>query len=314
MHSQNFNKKTDQLSSSANLVSRFLALEQIYSVNELETYLHSLSKTRNTTPDSEPQPTDVVVLCASAILVIAEAVFEWAARHIQKSTPDGNQEHPRRMVLVLCGGIGPSTPFVYDAVKANARYSCIFDSIEGKPEAHVLKVIAERFYGLEVGGSNLTPSRSDLKNQDGLTILMADRSINCGASPEETQKVLESHGIHNPSSITVVQDPAMSRRTVACFESVYSKCAQRPKIASWPVLAPEPAAYGVKLDDGKGLWSMDRFLDRILGEMPGVRDSGHGYRRGSGSSRVDIPDEVEDAWSTVLEGYGSRCFAPTLKS
>ncbi|KAJ4156505.1 hypothetical protein NW754_008139 [Fusarium falciforme] len=107
MHSQNFNKKTDQLSSSANLVSRFLALEQIYSVNELETYLHSLSKTRNTTPDSEPQPTDVVVLCASAILVIAEAVFEWAARHIQKSTPDGNQEHPRRMVLVLCGGIGP---------------------------------------------------------------------------------------------------------------------------------------------------------------------------------------------------------------
>lgn len=310
MHSKNFNEK-DELSSSATLVSRFLALEQIYSANELETYLDSLSKNRNTTPES---PTDVVVLCASAILAIAEAVFEWAVRHIQKSTPDDNQEHPRRMVLVLCGGIGPSTPFVYDAVKANARYSCIFDSVQDKPEAHVLKVIAERFYGLEVGGSNLTPSRSELKTQDGLAILMADRSVNCGASPEETQKVLESHGIHNPSSITVVQDPAMSRRTVACFESVYSKCVQRPKIASWPVLAPEPTAYSVKLDDGKGLWSMDRFLDRILGEMPAVRDNGHGYRRGSGSSRVDIPDEVEDAWSTVLEGYGSRCFAPTLRS
>ncbi|EEU34095.1 uncharacterized protein NECHADRAFT_27983, partial [Fusarium vanettenii 77-13-4] len=282
------------LFSSANLISRFLALEQIYSANELETYLDSL---RNIT---ESQPTDVVVLCASAILAIAEAVFEWAARYIQKTTPESNQEHPRRMVLVLCGGIGPSTRFVYDAVKANARYSCIFDSVEGKPEAHVLKIIAERFYGLDVGGSNLTPSPSDLENH-GLTILMADRSINCGASPEETQKVLESHGIHSPSSITVVQDPAMSRRTVACFESVYSKCVQRPKIGSWPILAPESTAYGVKLDDGKGLWSMDRFLDRILGEMPVVRDSDDGYRRGSGSSRVDIPDEVEDAWTTVLE-------------
>ncbi|KAI8713065.1 hypothetical protein NCS52_01249800 [Fusarium sp. LHS14.1] len=302
MNSQTFNKKTDELSSSANLVSRFLALEQIYSATELETYLDSL---RNITVS---QPTDVVVLCASAILAIAEAVFEWASRHIQR-----NQEHPRRMVLVLCGGIGPSTRFVYDAVKANARYSCIFDSVEGKPEAHVLKVIAKRFYGLDVGGSNLTPSPSDLESH-GLTILMADRSINCGASPEETQKVLESHGIHSPSSITVVQDPAMSRRTVACFESVYSSCEQRPKIGSWPVLAPEPTACDVKLDYGKGLWSMDRFLDRILGEMPVVQDGDHGYRRGSGSSRVDIPDEVEDAWSTVLEGYGSRCFAPTVKS
>ncbi|RSL68309.1 hypothetical protein CEP54_002874 [Fusarium duplospermum] len=309
MHSQTFNKKTDELSSSANLVSRFLALEQIYSANQLETYLHTLSQNRNNTHDSKP--TDVVVLCASAILAIAEAVFEWAAR--QTKTPDGNQEHPRRMVLVLCGGVGPSTPFVYDAVKASARYSCIFDSVEGKPEAYILKVIAERFYGLEVGGSGLTLSRSGLENH-GLTILMADRSVNCGASPEETKKVLESHGIHNPSSITVVQDPAMSRRTVACFENVYTKSAQKPKIASWPVLAPEPTAYGVKLDDGKGLWSMDRFLDRILGEMPGVRDTDHGYRRGSGSSRVDIPDEVEDAWSTVLEGYGSRCFTQTLKS
>ncbi|RSM02876.1 hypothetical protein CEP52_007724 [Fusarium oligoseptatum] len=308
MHSQTFNKKTDELSSSANLITRFLALDQIYSANDLETYLDTLSQNRNTT-----QPTDVVVLCASAILSIAEAVFEWAAAR-QTKTPDlNNQEHPRRMVLVLCGGVGPSTPFVYDAVKASARYECIFDCVEGRPEAFVLKVIAERFYGLEVG-SDLMPSRSDLENQDCLTILMADRSVNCGASPEETQKVLENHGIHNPSSITVVQDPAMSRRTVASFENVYSKSAQRPKIASWPLLTPEPTAYGVRLDDGKGLWSMDRFLDRILGEMPVVRDNGHGYRRGSGSSRVDIPDEVEDAWSTVLEGYGSRCFTQTLKS
>lgn len=318
MHSQIFNKKTDQLSSSASLVSRFLALEQIYSADQLDTYLHSLPKNRNRTPDPGSQPTDVVVLCGSAILVIAEAVFEWAARHIQMTTdPDNNssREHPRRMVLVLCGGVGPSTRFVYDAVKASARYSCIFDSVEGKPEAHVLKVIAERFYGLEVGGGSTSSSRGDLENEDGLTILMADRSVNCGASPSETQRVLESHGIYNPSSITVVQDPAMSRRTVASFERIYITSSKSPKIASWPVLAPEPTEYGVKLDDRKGLWSMDRFLDRILGEMPGAQENGDGCRRGSGSSScVDIPDEVEDAWSFVLEGYGSRCLVPTLKS
>ncbi|KAF4470559.1 hypothetical protein FALBO_2560 [Fusarium albosuccineum] len=310
------NDGPDNLFSSASLVSRFLALEQIYKPHDLDAYLRSM---HDDTPSSGPESPDVIILCASAILAIPEAVFEWAVQYRCKTLNDniGRPRHRRRFVLVLCGGIGPSTTFVYDAVKANARYCRVFDEIQGKPEAQVLRVIAERFYGLQVdtyGFGEAHDSSSTIKNQTSLTILMADRSINCGASSSEARRVLESHGIRSPRSITVVQDPAMSRRTVASFECTYSDT-NTTRTGSWPVFKPDLAVKSNKkaksigescqplesrdtLGEGCGLWSMDRFLDRIL---PIERSSKAGY---GPKSLVHVPDEVEDAWSAVLDGYG----------
>ncbi|KAJ3519290.1 hypothetical protein NM208_g14182 [Fusarium decemcellulare] len=326
------NDGADKLFSSANVVSRFLALDQIYKAHELDAHLLSM---QDDTLSSDP---DVIILCASAILAIPEAVFEWAVQYQCKTSNDniGRPRHRRRFVLVLCGGIGPSTTFVYDAIEANARYYDVFDEVQGKPEAHVLRVIAERFYGLQVDTHGLEEEAHDgpstIKNQNGLTILMAARSINCGASSSEARRVLESYGIRSPRSITVVQDPAMSRRTVTSFECAYSDLsAHGIQIGSWPVLNPgfgtksiketksmkKPhgsSEDGIQLDNGRGLWSMDRFLDRILAEMPRVRANGDGY---GFAPLVDVPDEVEDAWSTVLDGHGSNelgCLQPKLSS
>ncbi|KAM0185734.1 hypothetical protein ACHAPA_011976 [Fusarium lateritium] len=276
----------DEWSNSADIISRFLALEQIYSATELDAYLQSQHSTDKGTPDSAAQPIDVIVLCASAILAIPEAVFEWAVQ--EQARPDARQ---RNTVLVLCGGIGPCTSFVYDAIKSSKKYSQIYNDVNGKPEGQVLKTMAERFYKLDVD----KPEYQSLSG-NGLRILVSDRSTNCGADAAETRKVLEGNGIYSPRSMVVVQDPAMSSRTVSSFSKVYED--QEAHISSWPRLKSGSLPRKEKSQDKnmpKELWSMDRFLDRIMGDTSRVQS-----KNLKANSSIDIPNEVEEAWSTMM--------------
>ncbi|RGP79324.1 hypothetical protein FLONG3_2553 [Fusarium longipes] len=281
------------LFTSANIVSRFLAFEQIYSPKELGKYVQTLQKQDSNGTDS--RTTDVIVLCASAILAIPEAVFTWAVQQ-QTSFETGKGN----IVLVLCGGIGPCTPFVYDAIKASKKYAPIFKDIEGKPEGQVLKTMAERCYKLKINDNS-----GKLKYDGGFTILVSDRSTDCGADASEVRNVLDDHGI-SPRSVTVVQDPAMSSRTVSSFESVYND--QRASISSWPPTRSDLDNHQEEPQDCnnsmiyKELWSMDRLLDRVMG------DTAH-TQHVSGKRMVNgrrVPDEVENAWSTIMEKNSLR--------
>ncbi|KAF5714698.1 hypothetical protein FMUND_7268 [Fusarium mundagurra] len=276
----------NEWSEPADIISRFLALQQIYSAKELDSYLQSLKHIKAHESDSENQSTDVIVLCASAILAIPEAVFEWAAQ--QQGEYEARQ---RNTVLVLCGGIGPCTPFVYDAIRVSKKYCTIFDTINGKPEGEVLTVMAERFYKLKIGQSG---------GQDkGFRILVSDRSNNCGADASEARKVLEENGICSPRSVVVVQDPAMSSRTISSFENVYEN--DTVHISCWPRLKrPREDKTLPKIDVRRELWSMDRFLDRIIGEQGGVI---------RGKSPIGIPNEVENAWSAIMDESSSKVFS-----
>ncbi|EKJ68631.1 hypothetical protein FPSE_11192 [Fusarium pseudograminearum CS3096] len=274
-------EESNELTNSVDIVSRFLALEQIYSASHLDTYLQSLQQT------NDDVSTDVIVLCASAILAIPEAVFEWAVQ--QQTSPETRKGNT---VLVLCGGIGPCTPFVYDAIKASKKYSPIFDEINGEPEGQILRTMAERYYRLNVKNEKTT--------REGFNIIVSDRSTDCGADACETRKVLDGHGISFPRSITVVQDPAMSSRTVSSFEGIYND--QDVRVSSWPQTRPDLMSNQGGTQAGKEnkmreLWSMDRFLDRIMGDTAYTQSElGEGRKK-----NVDIPNEVEDAWSTIME-------------
>ncbi|KAI1009863.1 hypothetical protein LB504_003153 [Fusarium proliferatum] len=278
----------NEWSEPADIISRFLALQQIYSAKELDSYLQSRQHNQEHKSDPENGFTDVIVLCASAILAIPEAVFEWAVQ--QQSQ---NEEREINTVLVLCGGIGPCTPFVYDAIRTSKKYCTIFDTINGKPEGEVLKVMAERFYKLKI---NETGSRDN-----GFRILVSDRSNNCGADATEVQKVLQENDICCPRSIVVVQDPAMSSRTITSFEKVYES--DTVHISCWPRLKQPREVQQEKSLPGKDvrreLWSMDRFLDRIIGEQDGVIRS---------KPPIGIPNEVENAWSAIMDESSSKVF------
>ncbi|KAF5633390.1 hypothetical protein F52700_6082 [Fusarium sp. NRRL 52700] len=280
---------SNEWSESADIISRFLALQQIYSAKELDSYLQSLQHGREHESDPGSQSTDVIILCASAILAIPEAVFEWAVQ--QQMEYEKSQRHT---VLVLCGGIGPCTSFVYDAIKASKKYCTIFDTINGKPEGEVLKVMAERFYKLNIDRNG---------GQDKyFRILVSHRSNNCGADASEAQKVLQESGIHSPRSMVVVQDPAMSSRTISSFEKVYKN--NSVQISCWPRLKQPRDAQQEKAlpekDVRRELWSMTRFLDRIIGEQGGVTRA---------KSPIGIPNEVENAWSAIMDESNSKVFS-----
>lgn len=258
--------------SDINTLSRFLAHPQIVSLA------------------SHP-PVDCLTICASAVLHQATDLFQTL-----QSQPNLTN------TLVLCGGIGHSTPLIYQAVSRHPIYHTISTDIEGLPEARVLEKILNSFFDL----NKIT--------SQGCKILVEDQSTNCGANASKTKELLEANGVKTPKSMIVVQDPTMALRTVASFAKAYQNV--EVVIESAPIFVPamrddgkegsmrwDVDATGVQVGE---LWRKERFLDLIVGEVPRLRDDEMGY--GPKGKRfivhVDIPDQVDDAWKRLVEALG----------
>lgn len=245
-----------------NHISEFLAHEQIESLLTCN-------------------PVDVLVLCVSAILPIADKVFEALA-----SRPKLTK------VFVLCGGIGHSTQLLYDAISKSPDYHSLADEVQGKPEASVLYTVMQKFH------------RNILDNTSSPKILIESKSTNCGANATETRKLLEANSIPTPRSMIIVQDPTMSLRTLASFQQAFSDLQTPPQLFACPVIVPRVEVLGSEMVfnipdiPSDQLWSRQRFLDLIMGEYARLKDDENGYGpRGKGYiSHVDMPSAVEDAW------------------
>ncbi|KXH69015.1 hypothetical protein CSAL01_12178 [Colletotrichum salicis] len=235
----------------------------------------------------------------------------------------------RNTVLVLCGGIGHSTPFLYEAINKHPVYSVIADEVQGKAESRVLQLIAERWYGVQAHDVGTVEATIQPNDTNKLLVVVEDRSTNCGGNAAESKHVLEACGIYSPRSIVIVQDPTMSRRTVATFQKAYEgKSNAAPRIKSWPTFIPKVKIIDtLKGSIGKdvmvqlefadeqydhktssGIWSMERFVDLLMGEIPRLRDDGEGYGpRGKGFIvHVDIPESVENAWAVLYSHIGKQ--------
>ncbi|WZH39493.1 uncharacterized protein QYS62_000414 [Fusarium acuminatum] len=313
-----------QAADAANIVSEFVAHEQVRSPTDLCSALFKLSdNARNQSLESSLGSVGVVVLCASAVLYTAETVMSMVAELI-KTTKHGI------VVLVLCGGIGHSTQLMHDALAQHPEYCRISSQVHGQPEARILEVIAEQFFHLKVEKNTQAPTE-DIAPSQRLTILVEDTSTNCALNAINTRKVLDTYECTSPASIVVAQDPTMCRRTIAAFKQVYAdKMDDAPILASWPTFIPRVAPkdfapseqtsnlasclrYNVDgWNDSRnnGLWRMDRFMSLLIGEIPRMRDDENGYGpRGKGSiAHVEIPVEVEKAWGTLcyLLGQSER--------
>jgi len=259
------------------MISKFLASAQITSLNDLSS-----------------EPIDVIALCGSAILHCAESCF---------STLQSLSRPLSGTTLVICGGVGHSTSLLYSAISSHPRYHVILTGrLEGVSEARILYEIGKQFYNL-----------SDLEGH-GLKVIVEEKSTNCGANASETRKVLSAAGIAMPRSIVVIQDPTMSLRTVAAFQKTYEDVPELLVIA-YPTFVPTveegrmPLKFNVEGDGPtqEGLWTMDRFCDLLLGEIPRLRDDEMGYGpKGKGFiGHVDLPAEVEDAWNRLKSNVNS---------
>jgi uncharacterized SAM-binding protein YcdF (DUF218 family) len=258
--------------SDINLIARFLAHEQIQNLQ------------------SHP-PVDCIIICASAVLYQAEMLFR-----ALESRPD------LAKTVVLCGGIGHSTPLIYEAVAKSTKYHALAAEVVGLPEARVLEKILQRYFGV----SAITRA--------GSKVLIEDKSTNCGANALQSRKVLEAAGVPTPRTCIIIQDPTMALRTVTSFQKTYSDLETPPMFLSCPVFVPQVQVMASEFQylvggvSGTELWQTGRFFDLIMGEIPRLRDNEAGYGpKGKGFiTHVDISEEVENAWQRLENVLGNR--------
>lgn len=232
---------------------------------------------------------DFIVLCGSQLLDGAAAASK-ALSH--KSTAK----------ICVTGGIGHSTGLLYDAVRAASATHPACAEIPlttDRSEAEVIQDVLVRVMG--IGSSH---------------IIVETESTNCGENARCTRELLDSLGL-KPSRILIIQDPTMQLRTEASFKKWW---ADWPEVGFQsfapfvPTVAPkgifaageEPRLSDLELvADGAQwpLWSIERYISLLSGEIPRLRDDEAGYGpRGRGFiAHVDIPPDVEEAYARMMQ-------------
>ncbi|CAK9779504.1 hypothetical protein CC85DRAFT_287357 [Cutaneotrichosporon oleaginosum] len=237
----------------------------------------------------------VFVLAGNAILPLAYELFD----HIEYLQDD------EPVTLVISGGRGHSTPYLYDAVARDKHLRGI--TTEGETEADILVEVARKTFDIDYAVGN-----------GSLRLLLDPQSTNCGANAIETKRLLDEAGIW-PKTIFVVQDPTMHRRTLASFEKVYAEDPRAtrdgmPAIQGWTLQPKVRRGEGGVLEwktdevDDDQLWEPARFVSLVLGEIPRLRDDQNGYGpKGAGYiAHVDIPQDVEEAWGRLHARLGVK--------
>lgn len=189
--------------------------------------------------------------------------------------------------LLLSGGIGHATGALAQAMALHPFYRDI--ETRGKSEAQMLAEIARQFGGID---------------EDKL--LLEGESRNSGENAAFSQRLLDARQLR-PQRVVLIQDPLLQRRADATFRWQWRERDNAPLFINWPVFAPV-----VTLDSGmaritgappQGLWSMERFVQLLMGEVQRLRNDEKGYGpRGAGFfGEVAMPDAVDNAWHRLVQ-------------
>lgn len=215
-------------------------------------------------------PADCVVLAGNAVIPTIDAACQIA--------------HEQQIPLLITGGIGHSTTFLYAAVAQHPRYHTL--QTTGRAEAAILADIARQFWHI--------PAEK---------IWLEDQSTNCGENARFSAQIV-AQSIEPINTAIVVQDPTMQRRTVATFRRVTRDDPDAPRWLSHPGFIPVLRNHegGVAFANAQeGVWSIERYLALVVGEIPRLRndETGYGPRGRDFIVDVDFPPEVEAAWQTL---------------
>jgi uncharacterized SAM-binding protein YcdF (DUF218 family) len=223
--------------------------------------------------DMAARSIDCVILAGNCVLETAEGAFRAIKSRVSSK-------------LLITGGIGHATEVLRRKVATHPVYRAV--GTEARTEAHILADIAERFWSI-----------------DRSSILIEPDSTNSGENAKFSRKVMEDSGLPM-RAILLIQDPTMQRRADATFRKVWSDLPSL-SILNWPTFTPRVCLAEEELRFAvsgiAGLWSMDRFLSLVMGEIPRLRDDPHGYGpRGKGFIvHVEIPDRIEAAYADLKE-------------
>lgn len=218
-------------------------------------------------PNLPPPQADAVVLAGNAVIPAIDVACRLAAES--------------ELPLLISGGIGHSTTFLYAAIARHPLYNRVRTT--GKAEATILAEIARQFW-------HIPPER----------VVVEDQSTNCGENARFSWALMQQHPLP-AKRVIVVQDPTMQRRTMATFARVCQDDPTAPQWISQPGVVPvlQNSEDGLIFSGGgEGLWPVERYLSLVLGELPRLRDDINGYGPAGRDFivHVDFPADVEAAW------------------
>lgn len=212
---------------------------------------------------------DVAILAGHAVLpALTDAFQQLAATGIP---------------LLLSGGVGHST----ERLKAALADAGVESSATS--EAQLLADAAIQLSGM-----------------DAQRLIIEDQSRNCGENAAFSRRMLLARGL-TPQRIILIQDPLMQRRTTETFRHEWRRQGREVDFISWPVFVPQlvlqddqPVITGARSQ--QGLWTLERYVSMMLGEVQRLRDDHQGYGPlGLGFiGHVDIPHAVEQAWQRLM--------------
>ncbi|MFS2224626.1 YdcF family protein [Pantoea sp. B65] len=214
---------------------------------------------------------DLLVLAGHAVLPNIEGAFSLAQQH--------------QLPVVISGGIGHSTQFLAQAMATHSRYRHL--NTAGQSEAAMLRAIALAHF--------------DIPPQ---MIFTEEASTNCGQNAAFTCQLLAEKPLP-AQRIVLVQDPLMQRRTFATFSHQWQRASLTATFLNWPVFVPQleltEGSAQFSGAPGEGIWSLDRFLSLLLGEIPRLRDDPQGYGPQGKNfiAHVDVPAEIEAAFQQL---------------
>lgn len=184
---------------------------------------------------------------------------------------------------VIVGGEGHTTETLRRVVHARRP------EIEttGLPEAEVFSRYMKAVY-------NLTPDH------------LETRSTNCGNNITNLLALLARAEI-GAQRVILCQDATMQRR----MDAGLRKYAPDSAIVNYATYRATVEACGGRLVYDApidGMWTIERYVNLLMGEIPRLRDDENGYGpRGRGYiAHTDVPDAVEEAFSGLQEVFGAE--------
>ena len=189
--------------------------------------------------------------------------------------------------IMIVGGIGHSTKYLIENVKQDNKYKDL--EVVNKSEAEILTDIIVKTENIKLD-----------------KIIIESKSTNCGSNAYEALNILRIKD-KIPKSIILIQDPTMQLRSHFSFLKQWKK--EKTLIISYSPFIPElrvlDKSYEFFNSEINGLWSKDRFIDLIMGEIPRLKDDENGYgpRGKKFISHVDVPQHVLECYKRLLSYY-----------
>lgn len=187
--------------------------------------------------------------------------------------------------ILVSGGVGHSTSLLWEAVRNHPEFGTI--PVAGRPEADIFRDILAGYLGV-----------------DRSAILIENESTNCGANAWASKLILNPL---DPAKVVLIQDPTMQRRTHASFERTY-RGESAPEFISFSPFVPQVSDCALIENFPDGLWTFERFVDLILGEVPRLTDDEHGYgpKGKDYVEHVEIPDDVLESYKILTLQFAAK--------